>query len=40
MTVWGFTGTNHDPASHSAALLEAGADNIFARLEQMADLLA
>ena len=39
MTVWGFTGTNHDPAAHSATLLEAGADNIFARLEQIADIL-
>lgn len=40
MTVWGFTGTNHDPAAHSVTLMEAGASNIFARLEQMADLLA
>lgn len=39
MTVWGFTGTGHDPAGHSAALLAAGADSIFARLEQMADIL-
>ena len=39
MTVWGFTGTHHDPAGQSAALLNAGADNIFARLEQMTDLI-
>lgn len=39
MTVWGFTGTSHDPAEQSAKLLEAGAHNIFARLEQIADLI-
>jgi HAD superfamily hydrolase (TIGR01509 family) len=40
MTVWGFTGTAHMPADHAAALMDAGAKNIFARLTQMADLIA
>lgn len=39
MTVWAFTGSAHDPASHAAHLQEQGAQNIFARLEQMAELL-
>lgn len=39
MTVWGFTGSAHNPQTHILALQQAGAQNIFARLAQMADLL-
>lgn len=38
MNVWGFAGSAHNPPAQAAVLHEAGAHNVFARLEQMAEI--
>lgn len=32
MTVWGFTGSSHDPQKHEKTLIDAGANAVFSRL--------
>jgi beta-phosphoglucomutase-like phosphatase (HAD superfamily) len=37
MRAWGFTGGGHCPAGHGDALLEAGAEAVFAHFDQIAE---